>query len=140
MSIQAVLGPVFAQILLTFVLFFWMGRERFAAAGRGEVSANRGSPRTFGWPEKAQKVSDCFHHQLELPLLFYALVPLAIISRKADLLFVAMAWVFVALRYVHAFEHTGVNLLKRRFRLFAAGAIVLAAMWLIFALRILLAL
>ena len=32
MTVQAVLLPVFAQILLTFVLLFLMGRVRLAAA------------------------------------------------------------------------------------------------------------
>lgn len=136
MSLQAILAPVFAQALLAFVLLFWMGRERFAAARAGEVSVGRGSPRGFAWPEKAQKVSDCFHNQLELPILFYALVPLAILARKADLIFVLLAWVFVATRYVHAFEHTGRNLLKARFRLYLAGAAALLAMWIYVALRI----
>lgn len=138
MTIQAILAPVFAQVLLIFLLMFWMGRERFAAGRRGEVQANKGSPRTFGWPEKAQKVSDCFHHQFEIPLLFFALVPLAILAKKADLLFVLLAWVFVALRWLHAFEHTGRNRLKYRFPLFAAGATVLVVMWAIFAVRVLL--
>lgn len=138
MTLQAILAPVFAQVLLTFALLFWMGRERFKAAREGTMTRGEGSPRTYGWPDRARNVQDCFHNQLELPILFFALVPLAILARKADLLFVAMAWVFVALRVLHAFEHTGSNRLKRRFPLFAAGAAVLLAMWTIFALRVLL--
>lgn len=137
MTIQAILAPVFALVLLLFILLFWMGRERFAARDAGEVKPNAGSPRTFGWPRRAQQVGDCFHNQFELPPLFYALVPLAMITRKADLLFVVMSWVFVLSRYVHAFEHTGANRLKFRFPLFALGVFTLLAMWLIFAVRIL---
>jgi hypothetical protein len=137
MTVAAILAPVFVQVLLTFALLFWMGQARFAAARAGEVTPSKGSPRTFGWPQKAQQVSDSFHNQLELPLLFYALVPLAMLTRKADLLFVLMSWVFVALRALHAFEHTGPNTLKRRFGLYGAGAIVLMVMWGVFAVRIL---
>lgn len=140
MSVQAVLAPVFALVFLAFFLLIWMGRARFAASRAGEVTANRGSPRTFGWPERAQKVADCFHNQLELPILFYALVPLAMAVHKADLVFVVLAWVFVASRYLHAFEHTGANRIKRRFPLYLAGALTLMAMWLIFATRVLLSL
>lgn len=139
MSVQAILAPVLALVLLTFVLLVWMGRVRWEAARAGDVTPNKGSPRTFGWPRKAQLVGDCFHHQLELPPLFYALVAFAMLTREADLLFVVMAWIFVATRYAHAFVHTGANRLKHRFPLFAVGALALMAMWLIFALRILLA-
>ncbi|MET0313687.1 MAG: MAPEG family protein [Hansschlegelia sp.] len=58
------------------------------------------------------------------------------ITRKADLLFVLLSWVFVVTRYAHAFEHSGRNRLKFRFPLFSAGAIVLLVMWAVFAARI----
>lgn len=138
MTVQAILAPVFALVFLAFVLLLWMGRARFAAGRTGEVTPNPGSPRTFAWPQKAQQVADSFHNQLELPIFFYALVPLAMFTRQADLLFVLMSWVFVATRYLHAFVHTGPNRLSQRFPLFLAGAVVLMAMWLIFAVRILL--
>lgn len=137
MTYPEILAPVFALVLLLFVLLFWMGRERFVAARQGEVKPGPGSPRTFGWPRRAQQVGDCFHLQLELPMLFYVLVPLAMLTKKADLMFVAMSWIFVVSRYLHAVEHTGPNRLKFRFPLFAFGAVTLLAMWLIFALRIL---
>ncbi len=138
MTLPAILAPVFAQVLLVFFLLFWMGGTRAAAVRAGEVKPREGSPRNYGWPAKAQQVSDCFHHQFEIPTLFFALVPLAILSRKADLLFVTLSWVFVATRFLHAVEHTGTNRLKFRFPLFAAGVIVLAIMWAVFAVRILL--
>lgn len=136
MSVQAILAPVFVQILLTFVLLVWMGRARFAAIRAGETRVGEGSPRGFAWSDKARKVSDCFHHQLELPILFYALMAFSMITRGADLFLVLMAWVFVALRVLHAAEHVGANRILRRFRLFAAGFIVLCAMWLYFASKI----
>ncbi|GLK55441.1 hypothetical protein JOD31_000361 [Methylopila capsulata] len=137
MTIQAILAPLFAQVLLTFGLLFWMGHVRFKAARAGLVTPTKGSPRTFGWPEKAQKVADSYHNQLELPVFFYVLVILALITKEADLLFVAMSWIFVASRYAHAFVHTGGNRIKTRFRCYLVGALVLLAMWAIFALRIL---
>jgi hypothetical protein len=137
MSVQAVLAPVFALVLLAFVLLFWMGRVRLTAVRAGEVKTSRASPRTFEWPGRTQQVSDCFHNQLELPPLFYALVPLAMLTHKADLLFVVLAWIFVATRWAHAFEHTHANRIRLRYPLFAAGVVILAAMWAIFALRVL---
>ena len=73
-------------------------------------------------------------------MLFYVLTALAIITRHADYLFVIMAWLFVLTRIVHAYVHTGTNYVRHRFNAFAAGAVILLIMWVIFAVRILLGL
>jgi len=140
MTIAAVLAPVFAQAALIFILLFRMGITRWAAVRSGQVEVRPGSPRNYGWPRNAQLAADSFHNQFELPTLFFALAPLVILTHKADLLFVLLAWAFVALRWLHALEHNGPNRLKLRFPLYAAGAFVLLVMWAVFAARILLAL
>lgn len=137
MTVQAILLPVFVQVLLVFLLAVWMLQVRAAALRSGEVH-----PRDFVlgqavWPARATQVSNCFHNQLQLPLLFFVLVILAMMTKKADLLFVVMSWAFVATRILHAAIHTGSNRLGPRFAAFAAGAALLLAMWVIFALRIL---
>ncbi|MBW8724771.1 MAG: MAPEG family protein [Inquilinus limosus] len=138
MTVQAILLPVFAQVALIFVLALWMLRERAGALRRGEVRIGDivlGQP---AWPARATQVSNSFHNQLQLPLLFFVLVILAMMTRKADLLFVAMSWLFVATRILHVAVHTGSNRLGLRFGTYAAGFVLLLAMWVIFALRILL--
>jgi hypothetical protein len=87
-----------------------------------------------------QQISNCYHNQFQLPVLFYALVAFALILRKADLLFVVMAWLFVASRVVHAAIHTTSNNVGQRFAAFGVGALILFLMWIIFAARVLLAL
>src|SRR5205085_734541 len=47
-------------------------------------------------------------------VLFYVLTILALMTRHADLLFVIMAWIFVALRIVHAYIHVTDNYMPRR--------------------------
>jgi hypothetical protein len=65
---------------------------------------------------------------------------LEIVLHQADLLFVVLAWLFVLSRLVHAYIHTGTNYVRHRFNAFATGVFILMAMWIIFAVRILLAL
>ena len=48
-----------------------------------------------------------------------------------------LAWVFVALRIMHAYVHVTSNHLAQRGALFIAGAMVLAMMWAIYMVRIL---
>ena len=73
-----------------------------------------------------------------MPLLIYVLTILAWITGQADLLFLVLAWIFVVLRILHAAVHVSSNNLAQRAILVLAGAVVLAVMWLVFALRILL--
>src|SRR6476646_6462953 len=114
MSLQAVLLPVFVQIALTFALLAWLAYQRVNALKRGEVRPADIALGQRAWPEPLQKLSNAFENQLELPMLFYVLVILAIIARKADLLFVILSWLFVASRFAHAFIHTGSNVVRVR--------------------------
>ena len=77
------------------------------------------------WPARTQQVGNCFANQFELPVLFYVLTILAIITRHADVVFVVLAWVFVLSRLAHAIVHTTSNRVMRRgslVRLRRAGA------------------
>jgi hypothetical protein len=140
MSIQAILLPVFVQVALTFALMFWMGSVRVAAISRGQVKVRDMALGQPVWPERETQIANCYHNQFQLPVLFYVLVALALFTRKADLLFVALSWAFVLLRLAHAFVHVTSNRVPTRFRWFLAGALVLLLMWIVFAARILLGL
>ena len=112
MSVRMILLPVFVQVALTFVLLFWTNRPGTRTASDAP------------WRE-----------ELELPILFYVLTIIAWQTKFADLLFLLLAWVFVALRVLRAVRHEDPNTGP----MFIASAIVLGAMWLIYAIRLLLA-
>jgi hypothetical protein len=137
MSIQAILLPLFVQVALTLFLLFWTGRARVAAVRRGDVHPRDIALRESNWPRQETQIANAYHNQLELPVLFYVLTILAIITRHADLLFVVLAWLFVVLRLVHAYIHLTSNHVGRRFAVFAASVLVLLVMWVIFAVRLL---
>jgi len=140
MSIQSVLLPLFVEVALTLVLLFWMGFARVGALRRGETRIAAIALSQPNWPVKVQQIANCFANQFQLPVLFNVLTALAIVTRQADLIFVALAWLFVATRLLHAYIHTGTNYVPWRFYAFLAGAIILLVMWIIFAVRILLGL
>jgi hypothetical protein len=138
MSIQMVLLPVFVQIGLTFALLLWMaGARRNALVGGGTKPRDivLGQP---NWPSRATQIGNCYRNQFELPVLFYALIALALPLRHADLVIVMLSWVFVVTRFVHAGIFTSSNDLNQRSLAWFAGVLVLLAMWLYFALKILL--
>jgi hypothetical protein len=114
MSIRMILLPIFVQVALTFALLFW--------AHRG---AGARTDRPSAWQQ-----------ELQLPVLLYVLTIVAWQTKFADLLFLLLAWVFVAIRVIRAVRNESGS----GDPLFIASAIVLAVMWLIYAVRLLLAL
>ncbi len=137
MSPAAILAPVFVQVVLTFVLLVLMGRSRFGAVRAGEVEVGQIALGERAWPPRVMQLANAFHNQFETPVLFYALVAFAMITRQADLLFVVMAWLYVAARIGHAWVYATTNDVMTRFGVFMGGTIVLMLMWAIFAVRIL---
>src|SRR6185436_16855406 len=138
MTIQMVLLPVLVQVALTFGLLFWMASARTGSVRRGETKIRDIALGQTAWPDRPQQISNSYHSQFQIPLLFYVLVILAWITKQADLIFVVMAWIFVIARLAHAYIHTTSNHVPTRFRVFAAGMFVLLLMWIVFAVRILL--
>jgi hypothetical protein len=140
MSIQTVLFPLFVEVVLTLVLAVWLGVVRTQAIRSGKVHPRDIALREPNWPTRVLQVGNAYQNELELPLLFYVLTILSIITRHADLIFVLLAWVFVVLRLVRAYIHVTDNRVSNRGMVFGASAIVLAVMWAIFIVRILLGL
>ncbi len=132
-----ILLPVFVLVLMTFTLMVLMARSRIGALKRGEVKMADVALGQSNWPPRSQQISNCYHNQFQLPVLFYVLVVLAIITRHADYLFVALGWVFVLARIAHAYVHCTTNYVRHRFNAFLVGALVLLVMWIIFAVQIL---
>jgi hypothetical protein len=138
MSVQMVLLPVFVLIGLGFALLFGMAVARKRSLSAGEVKLRDIALRQPNWPERTTQVGNCFSNQFELPLLFYLLIALALPLRHADLVIVLLSWVFVVTRFAHAGIFVTSNDVRQRGLAWFAGALVLMAMWLYFALRILL--
>jgi hypothetical protein len=127
---STVLAPVFVQVLLTFALLTWMGYLRIAAVRSGIVHPRDVALGQPNWPPFILQVSNAYRNQLELPVLFYAAIALALVTATASTAFVVLAWIFVVLRLAHALIHVTTNRMSRRFFLFLAGALVLLLMWL----------
>ena len=88
MSIGFVLLPLFVQVLLTFVLYCWMAYYRVTSIRSGVVHPRDVALRQPNWPPRVLQIANAAHNQLELPLLFYVLTILSIMTRHADILFV----------------------------------------------------
>jgi hypothetical protein len=137
MSLQAILLPLFVEVILTLVLLFWMAALRGLAFRSGAARPELIALREPNWPRPVMQVANSFANQFELPVLFYVLTILAYVTHKAGLVFVVLAWAFVIFRLLHAFVHVTSNNVDVRGALFGASGVVLAVMWLIYIVAVL---
>jgi len=118
MSLQMVLLPVFVLVGLTLFLPLWRARARGNAAARDARN-------DIGFADT-------------LDFLFYVLIAIAMPIRRTDLVIVMLSWVFVVTRFAHAGILVASSEGRNRSLAWYAGVLVLLAMWVYFALKILL--
>lgn len=135
----AILWPTVALAALIFAVWFILLRKRFAhiAAIRPTAAdfANAEAVGRYFRPVErpAQNLANLF----EIPVLYFALVPLLIVTDNASGAQVALAWAFVALRMLHTVIHIGPNAIRTRARVYIASSAMLFAMWLGFVIDLL---
>ena len=137
MSLSTVLAPVFVQVALTFALLTWLGALRVRSVRAGAVQARDVALGQPNWPPRVTQIANAYRSQLELPVLFYLVIVLALFSAHATVGLVVLSWLFVASRLLHALIHVTTNNLQRRFFTYLAGLIVLIALWLLFLVEVL---
>ncbi|ARQ02206.1 MAPEG family protein [Pseudorhodoplanes sinuspersici] len=137
MSVQMVLLPLFVLVILTFAIGIVMAVRRQDAFRSGQTRWQDIAVTHEGWPRQCMQASHAFSNQFELPVLFYVLTILALITKQADLIFVILAWIFVIMRVLQAGVHLTSNHVPTRGAFYAVGAVVLIIMWGVYIVRIL---
>lgn len=127
--------PMLAQVLLVYIVYVVLGKRRRQAVSSGEARINQFKTRAAE-PDTSISAANNVINQFELPVLFYAVCLSLYVTQGVAYLSVALAWLFVATRYAHAWFHLGANRIKYRSRAFIAGWLVLALLWIWFALHL----
>jgi hypothetical protein len=130
-------AAMLAQLGFTFGLMVWLGFIRVGLVTSGKVRIGDVALSNEAWPARATQVSNAVNNQFQLPPLFYVAGLVLLWSGITGWLEVVLAWGFVALRFAHAYVHTTANRVDQRFFVYAAGFLVLLALWLVLALRLL---
>jgi hypothetical protein len=138
MQIFAILWPTFALVALIVSVWFWLFVERIRHIRRNPPTAD-----TFATGEAALRYfepvempANNFRNLFEMPVLYFAIVPLLMITHQANHVQVALAWVFVILRVIHSFIHIVVRKVQIRAPVYWLGSAVLMAMWIGFAIDV----
>ena len=124
------LYPLLAQVALTFGVFLVLARRRVSAAKSGET--DWAYFKTFigsGEPTHVQQAARNFNNLFEVPTLFFAAGLAAQLFDRVDQISLALAWGYVALRFVHSYVHLGRNNVITRFKLFLISNLVLFVFW-----------
>ncbi|TIS54582.1 MAPEG family protein [Mesorhizobium sp.] len=136
MNQTAIFWPMLAQVLLVYIVYVVMGRRRFAAVKSGEAKVGQFKTRSTE-PASSVTVANNLSNQFELPVLFYALCLALHAASSVNYLTLALMWIFVVSRYVHAWIHLTSNRLLLRNRSFVLGLVVLGLGWIWLALHLL---
>ncbi len=132
----AILWPTFVLVLLVFVVLFTLASQRFrhlkTNPPKREDFASSGSMKAYFAPVEAPASN--LGNLFEMPVLYFALVPLLLLFRHANHIQVALAWIYVLLRIGHSLVHIRRGSANTRFLIFLASCITLSAMWIGFAI------
>ncbi len=137
MTVQEILLPLFVEVILSFLLLFWLAPLRARDLASGVTRPDSVALREPNWSRRSLQVAYAFSNQFELPVLFYVLTILAYVTHLAGVVFVVLAWIFVLFRYLHAFVHVTTNQIHLRGAFFAVAALALAVNWAIYIVEVL---
>ncbi len=138
MNAGAILYPVVALGLWTFIVLNVMGIARVRATMQGKI---RMSEFAFGEtervPEWIRRSNRNLMNLLEVPVLFYLAWILAFVVSAVTTAFVVLAWLYVALRVMHTVVHRTSNNVFHRAALFEASNLAVLVMWIIVTIAVL---
>lgn len=121
--------PSLALILWIFIVLVIMFLRRKAAFDSKQVRMADVAVSNERYPEPARLAAANYANQFETPVVFFALIMLAMEVGATNYVMAALAWAFVATRMVHTLVHVGSNDLRVRASVFAVGVVVLFCMW-----------
>ncbi|MEL7046867.1 MAG: MAPEG family protein [Pseudomonadota bacterium] len=131
MNPEAIILPVLAMALLSFVMFLWMLATRMQAMTALQLGAQAAQDTIAlrqQLPHKSNQVANNYNHLFEQPVVFYALCLSIAALDYADTFFVTCAWIYVGLRVCHSLVQAIVDIVPLRFLFFGSAWLLLAVM------------
>lgn len=128
MPANAIFGPFFSMLLLTFAVWAYMYIRRLAFMKSHDIDAQALTTPERGAaiiPETVSYPAYNFRNLFELPVAFYALCLYLYATDSVDPTYVTAGWLFFVLRAVHSLIHSTVNIVVLRFLAYMAGALVM---------------
>lgn len=126
-----ILWPTFALVALIFVVLIVLVFQRFGHVRRNppreaDLADSESINRYF---RPIEMSSNNLKNLFEMPVLYFALVPLLLITHHGNHLQIVLAWIFVVLRCVHSAIHVTTRRIPPRTIVYLLSCLVLLAMW-----------
>ena len=122
--------PSLAMIFWIFIVGVILALRRKTAFTSGAVRPDEVAVSTERYPVPARLAAANFTNQFETPVVFFALIMLAMEAGATGYVMAALAWLYVATRVVHTLIHIGPNKLPLRGAVYGIGVLALFCMWL----------
>jgi len=131
MTQEAIFGPFFATLFLTFLVWLYMYIRRISFITSNKISSqDLAVPGALAQisPPAVSNPSDNLKNLFEIPVIFYALALYLFATRQVDAVYVGAAWAFVAFRVLHSAVHCTFNLVMLRFYLYLFSTLAVGFM------------
>jgi hypothetical protein len=128
---SAMLGPVIALVLWSFVMWAWLYATRIPAIVKNKIELGPTATKSemnAQLPASVRWKADNYNHLMEQPTLFYAVALTLAVLGTGDEINVVLAWAYVGIRVVHSLVQALVNIVMLRFAIFMLGSLVLLAL------------
>ena len=133
MSQSPIFLPMGVLAAWTFIVLLLIPFRRFQAGFAGTISADDFK---FGESSKVPGhvsiPNRAMMNLLELPVLFYVVCLMFVVTARVDATIVEVAWAYVGLRLAQTLIHITYNNVMHRLTVFTLGNIVLIGMWFLF--------
>lgn len=123
-KVRLIVLVTLANMVLAVRLYAAMARARFKVVKAGKATTETYRA-TQNEPEEAAVFNRAVQNQFESPVMFYALVAISLALGVSSWLTVALAAIYVAIRWRHGFEMIGEHVVLRRRKLFIRSVQVL---------------
>jgi hypothetical protein len=128
---SAILAPVIALVLWTFVMGVWLYATRIPALKKHQIVYDPQRPAEefhAQLPAEVRWKADNHNNLLEQPTLFYAVALTLALLDAGSGFNAGLAWAYVALRIAHSLVQALINKVLIRFALFAVASLILLLM------------
>lgn len=130
--------PLVALVLVTALIWVKLYADRISEMRTKRISAQAlATVRDAAARLENTQAADNFRNLFEVPVLFYVLCIVLVLTGGSTPGFVAAAWAYVGLRALHSLIHVTYNRVMHRFLVYIASTLLVFGMWAAFLPRIL---
>jgi hypothetical protein len=131
MQKELIIFPIILMVLLTIFVWGRMIWVRFSAMKSIKIHPEKMKSQKAKqlFPEEINVPAENFVNLFEIPVLFYLLSTLLLVTDSVSLFYFVASFIYVVLRYVHSFIALTYNKVVHRFKAYLLSCVVIFTMW-----------